>query len=816
MSTLRDVAFAARLLRRSPLFTLTAVLSLAIGIAGNGAIFSLADALLLAPRPGLSDPATLVDVGRTQDGRGFDTFSYPNYIDFRDRNTVFTGLAAMRFGPEAVGLAVDDGGAERVWGMPASANFFDVLGTRFAIGRGFRAEEDQPGGGNAVAVISYELWQRRFERSPHIVGRTIRLNGRPFSIVGVAMEGFTGPGLLGSDLWVPLTAFPSLGGRGATLLTSRAAVWMVGIARLKPGVTLAQAGAQMAGVARALEREYPEENRGKGAALVEHGPVPGGEMRTMFAAFIAFLFALVALVLLIACTNVAGMLLARGVTRAREVAVRLAVGAARGRIIRQLVTETLVIALTGSVVGVLGAALLMRAFRALLPGLPVPIAVTLSLDWRVVAFSISLAVITGMLSGLVPAMQAARTDLVSSLKIESGGSTSRPRLRQAFVVAQVAMSILLVVVAILFMRSLREAVNIDPGFDPRGADVVAVDFRLAGYDGTSGPTASDEFLRRVQQLPGVRDAAYARVLPLTGSGLGLGRLSLPGDAPDAPGINADWNVVTPTYFATMRSTLVGGRAFGTDDRQGAPDVAIVNETLARRAWPGQEPIGKLLVQDGGRLEPARQLLVVGVAKDGKYRSLGEEPRAFIYVPFAQHYTAEVNLIARRSGSDSTVPGIRALLQQMDPKLPITTAAPLEEATAVGLLPQRVALWIAGGFGTVGLALACIGIYGITAFNVTQRRREIGVRVALGATRERVLALVVRQAMGMALVGLAVGLALAGAATQLLTSLLYGIKPLDPTSFATGAALLCAFALFASWIPARRAASVNPIDALRSE
>jgi predicted permease len=815
MAVRNDLTYAARILRRSPVFTITAVLSLAIGIAGNAAIFSVADALLLRSRPALADPANLVEMGRSQDGSGFDNFSYPNYLDFRARNTVFAGLAGARVTPEAFGLGLGDG-AERVWGTPVSDNYFDVLGVQFTRGRGFGRDEDRADGRSAVVVISDRLWHTRFESDPRILGRTMKLNGRPFTIVGVAPPGFTGTNLLGSDLWIPITAYPAVTGRDSTLLTMRAAVWMQGIARLKPGISRAQASAEMNVIAKALEREYPLDNEGKGAAIAPLGIVPG-EMRTMFAAFIGFLFALVGVVLLIACTNVAGMLLARGVARAREVAVRLAVGAARGRIVRQLVTESLLLSVIGGSIGVLVAGAIIRGLRALMPALPVPVAVDLSLDWRVTAFSVALAVVTGLLFGLVPALQAAGTDLVTTLKADTGsGGVRRARLRQAFVMAQVALSVLLVVCALLFVRSLHYARRIDPGFDAANADAIALDFRLAGYDDAAGPQAAENVLARVQALPGVRSATYARVLPLTGTGLGLGRLSKPGDTANAGGIRADWNVIAPGYFAAMRWSLIAGRPFAESDRQGAPFVAIVNETLARRTWPTESALGKRLLQEIEPGQSPRELVVVGVARDAKYRSLGKDPVSFIYVPLAQQFSSDLWLVARRAGEDSTIPAVRSMLRDTEPHLPITAATSLEQATSLGLLPQRVAVWIAGAFGGVGLLLACIGIYGITAFTVTQRTREIGVRVALGATRQAVVHLVVGQAMRMAAVGLMIGLAAAAALTQLLASLLYGIQPLDPPSFAIGAGVFTTLALLAAWLPARRAASVNPVDALRSE
>lgn len=812
MTIRQDVAYAIRLLRKSPVFTLTAVLSLTIGIGANAAIFSLADALLLRDRPGIRDPDTLVDVGRTQRGEGFDNMSYPNFADYRDRNTVFSGLAGYRFGAEPIGLGARDG-AESVFGAAVSGNYFDVLGVPMALGRGFVASEDRPGAAQHVAVLSYSLWQGRFEGARDIVGRTIHLNGRSFTVVGVTAAGFVGNTFTRSDLWLPMSVYPGTAGRGADLLTDRSSVWMVAVGRLKPGVTRDQAHAQMTAIARDLEREYPRENEGKGVALSPSHRLPGF-MRTYAAAFVSLLFALVGLVLAIACTNVAGMMLARSLSRAREIAVRIAIGAGKARIVGQLVTESLLLSIVGAAGGVLLAVWMIRGLQQLLPNLPVALAVDIRLDWRVVTFSVVLAITAGVLFGLVPALQAAKTDLTTAMKSDGpAAGPRRLRLRQTFVVAQVAMSVLLVVCGLLFTRSLINAGGVDPGFDVANVEVADIDFRLAGYEREAGALVQDQILARVDRLAGVQSASFVANLPLIGSSIGLGRLRTSGQAPDAPGIRADWNMVTPRYFETMRTTLLRGRSFTDTDRAGTPPVAVVNETLARRAWPGEDPVGKTLEHGDG--DTKRVLQIVGVARDGKYRWVIEEPRAFIYVPLAQNYRSNLSLLVKTDGR-RVASDVRAVVRAINPVLPVTHSATLAEVTAVGLLPHRLAAGIAGTFGLVGVVLAAIGVYGITAYNVTQRTREIGVRVALGAARRDVLGLVIGQAMRMSATGAAIGLLLAAAATRLLVSLLYGVQPLDPVSFGTGAALFCGLALAASWMPAKRAASLNPVEALRTE
>ncbi|MGB7218788.1 MAG: ABC transporter permease [Vicinamibacterales bacterium] len=810
---LQDVRYAARLLRRNPLFTLTAALSLTIGIGANTTVFTVANALLFRDPPGVADPGRLVDIGRSQDGAGFDNGSYPNYLDVRDRATTLDGVYAYRLGAEPMSLGNADG-AERIFGDVVTANYFTVLGARSAAGRLFGPGDSDEPGKSPIVVLSHGFWTRRFNQDPAIVGRTLQLNGQPFVVVGVASEGFHGTSVLGGDVWIPIgmvsAVMPS---RSADILTSRPSVWLVMGGRLKPGVSASQAAAELDLIGRTLEREYPDENRGKGLRLLASAPIPGNS--GVVAGFLALLTAIVSLVLVIACANVAGVLLARATARRREIAVRLAIGAGRGRLVRQLLTETTMLFVLGGAGGLLMARGLTSFILSQLPALPVPVDVSLTLDGRVIAFTVGLSLVAALLSGLVPALQSSRAEVVSALKDDAQVPHGRSRLRHVFVVGQVALSIVLVVAAGLFVRALQRAGSIDPGFDPRGVEVASFDFSLAGYTNATGPIFARELVDRVRGLPGVRSASLTRVLPLAGSGLGLGPLTAPGGQP----FSADWNIVEAEYFETMRIQLVSGRDFSAGDRDGTQPVAIVGELAAGRFWPGQDAVGKYLQQPPGPPgtdTPARTLLVVGVARDLKYRSLGDIPRLFVYVPFQQRYDPFMSIVARTANGQRITSEIRALVASMNPNLPITAAQTLEDVAALGLAPQRIAASVSGSLGSVGLLLAAIGIYGVTAYAVTRRTREIGVRLALGASRADIVRMVLRQGMSLAAVGSVIGLLLAAGASRLLVALLFGVPPLDPVTFLGAAVLLAAVGLAACYLPARRATRIDPIEALRYE
>ena len=816
----QDVRYAVRLLRRNPLFALTATVSLAIGIGANTTIFTIANALLFKPPAGVVDPDRLVDVGRSQNGEGFDNSSYPNYVDIRSRNTVFTDIYAVRFGSEPMSLGGRDG-AERIYGALVTTNYFTVLGTQPAVGRVFSREDSTAPGGAPLVVLSHQFWRRRFNGDAGIVGQTLALNGRPFSVIGVAPEGFHGTTILGTDLWAPVTMVGELTRRSSALLTSREGVWLLMGARLKPGVTVRQAQAELANIGRALEQAYPRENRGKGVRVVSSSPIPGNGAPV--AAFLSVLMGIVGLVLAIACANVAGVLLARATARRREIAVRLAIGAGRSRLVRQMLVEATLLFLIGAAAGLALARVMTTLLASMLPTLPVPVDVSLPLDARAIAFTVGLSLVAAVLSGLAPALHGSKWEVLSGLKSDAQGGPERLRLRNAFVVGQVAFSIVLVVAAGLFVRALQRAADIDPGFDPRGIELAALDLSLGGYTNETGRVFASELIERVREVPGVQAAALSAIVPLGAGGLSLGGLSVPGVRPPQGRryFDADWNVVTPGYFAAMKMTLTAGRDFTDRDRDGAPFVIIVNETAARRWWGTHDVVGRTLLQQDTRQGPPSDdrmltMTVVGVARDSKYRTLGEEPRPFVYVPIQQQYMPRTTIVARSTHGQRLAADLRKLLASMNPNLPIVTAQTFDDYAALGLIPQRVAASVSASLGIVGLLLAAIGIYGVTAYMVTSRTREIGIRMALGAQPRDVVGMVLRQGMALALIGVAIGLVLAAGASRLLGSLLFGVGPADPLAFGGSALVFCLIGLAACYVPARRATEIEATQALRYE
>jgi predicted permease len=810
---LQDITHAARTLRASPMFTLVSVLSLAIGISGTSIVFNIADAYLFQPRSGMRDVSRVVEVGRTDStvssgrysGGDFDTFSYPNYLDYAERQTSFESLAAIRVNA-TFGLGAEGSSPVRVTGALVSPNYFSVLGVAMQLGRPFRPEEEAASSPVTVAVLSDRLWRTSFGGDPSIIGRTIRVNARPFTVIGVTTPSFSGHSLEVANMWIPLTAYPD--GDDLRRLGRRGQQWLFGVGRLKDGVTAAQAQTELTRIARDLERDYPEDNARHGLGVAPMGPVPPGG-RFIITRFVSMLFALVGVILILACINVGGMILARGVGRTREIALRLALGAARPRVVRLLMAESLLIAVLATIAATgvtwAGIGLLERA----IPILSLDVVFNLGINWRVIAFAVLVATIASVTAGLLPTLQTSRIDLAAAIARDTR-TPRHLRTRQLLVVAQIAMSVILAVCGILLARSLSNANAIDPGFRRDGVDVIGLNLQLGGYDPKTGPAFAEELLARVEALPSVASAAFARVVPLTQEAEG-GRVWRVDDRADDRAIEVSRNFVSPDYFRTIGLPLLAGRAFDARDRAGAPLAAIVNETFARRVWPGQNPVGQRLLAYASR----RTLEVVGLARDAKYRRIGEGPQPFVYIPAAQAYDNIMWLLIRPRDRGA-VAAVRSLVTSLNPNLPLVRTATLTDMQAFTMFPQRLASWMTGAMAVVGLFLAALGLYGLIAVDVGQRTREIGVRMALGALRSRVVATVVTGAGLLAAVGTAIGLAGAALVTGLLAGILYGVQPLDPISFGGAAALLAVIAVIASVAPARRAASVNPADALRAE
>lgn len=818
MTALANLRLALRALIRRPLFALTAIGSLSIGIAASSTIFSLADALFLRPRPGLANESRLVDVGRTTDGQGFDNFGYQLLLALQ-RATQLEGIAGFRLDANAVSLDNGRGGSEAAYATPVTANYFSVLGTRAAAGRLFLGDEDRVPDGAPVAVISHAFWARRYGASPDAVGSTLRVNGRPYTIVGVAEPGFQGNTFVGTDMWVPFAMAPHVTGRASMeLLTAHGPVWHLAVARLKDGVTAAQARDELNGLLAPLKAAHPEAYGRWSIAVLSSARVPG-EFRGPVMTFVGVLFALSFMVLAIACSNVAGMLLASAMSRGREMATRLAVGAGRTQIVMQLLTETMLLFALAAAASVALAGWMVAFLESFRPTLPIPVIVELHVDARVLGFALGLALITAVMFGLAPAFRATRVDIATALHGQhSTPDRRRMRLRHVLVGAQVALSLVLLVTTGLFLRALQSAAGADTGYDGTRVRVFTVNASLAGHLDQQAVALANRLTDRIGQIGGVEAVATSRMIPLQGGRLGLGALRVPGYASPRGNevFDADWDVVSPAFFTTLGVPLVGGRGFTAEDRAGRPFVAIVNEAFAARAWPGREPIGQVIYQATARDRFDRPITIVGVARNANYRAPGESPVPFIYVPLAQQPLTEMNLYVREAPGRQLSADVSRAIAEVEPNLPIIASQSFEDAAGIGLLPQRLAAAIAGGVGAVGLLLAGLGLYGLMAFHAVQRTREVAVRMALGATSAQVRRLLLRQAAAVGVIGGFAGAAMAGGVAMGMRGLLVGVQPLDGVAFGAAAGLLTMVLLTASWLPARRVAATDPASALRAE
>jgi predicted permease len=816
MSLTTDRRHSVRLLGRSPVFTVTSILSLALGIGAAATIFSLTDALLFEPTVGVSDPDRVIDIGRANEGSGFDNMSHPTYVYLHEHSQT-TDVAAVDFGGGPMSLGTE-GTSERVIGTLVSGNYFDVLGTRAVLGRFFRADEDQVPGERPVVVLSHAMWTTRFNSDPSILDKPLRLNGREFAVVGVAEPGFQGSSMIGTDLWAPMAMVQVVRGESdASQLTDPRGVWHVAIGRLKPGVEIGQAKAELNTLIEALKKAEPRVNPRHTINVAPMGRIPG-PVRTPFLAFIGFLFALTGALVAIACSNVAGMLLARAATRRREMATRLAVGAGRGRLIAQLLSETVVLFVAAAAASVPLTYWLVSLLEGSLPALPLSLNIDFGVNYRVMGFAFAVALVTGLIFGLAPARHALGGDLAPMLHgANSTADRKRFRLRNSLVTAQVALSLMLVVVAFLFLRSLDKAATTDPGFTTENIQIASVDVSLAGYHEQKAVALASRYRERLRGIAGVESVAAARMIPLQGSGFGLGSVRIAGvQGPYRDGrFDADWDVVTPEYFDTIDMKIVDGRAFRDSDREGAPWVAIISETLARQGWPGQSAVGRTFFQQYG-VDVEREIQVVGVARDAKYRYISSAPAPFIYVPLAQQPVDDLQFYIRHAPGRQIAQEVRAVMAQVEPNVPVIMLQSFADAAAIGLLPQQLAAWIAGSVGTIGIFLAALGLYGLMAFLVAQRTREIAIRMALGASHGDMRTMVLKQAGTLGAIGGVIGLLLAAGIGTLAQSLLVGVPAVDPISFGTTALLFLVVLALAAWTPANRAAATDPATALRAE
>ena len=808
----QDLIVALRRLRKTPGFTLAAIITLALGIGANTAIFTAVNALIFRPLP-VERPQELLMLNTHAHNVEFPVQSYPNYRDLLDRNTVFSGLAGYRFSP--VSFSRGDSNNARLWAYEVTGNYFDVLGVGPARGRVLHPEDDVTRRGHPVTVISYACWQVRFAGDPDVVGKQIRLNGLSYTVVGVAPRGFTGTEVVFTpDVFVPLAMEPQIE-PGFDWLDVRADQNLFVVGRLKSGVSLQQADSEINSIAAQLGREYPKDNEGISIVLSPVG-LFGSFLRGTIRGFAAVLMGVAGLVLLIACVNLASLLLARAADRRKETAIRLALGAPRFRLIRQLLTESMVLSILGGAAGVLLAEWLADLFTAWRPPIDVPVIPVVGLDLRVMLFALAASLVTGILFGLVPALQSTRAGLAPALKNEAVAERLRRfHMRDFLVAAQVALSVVLLVGSVLVVRSLQQALNLKLGFEPRHAASVSFDLALQGYDETRGREFQHRVMERVRSMPGIESAGTINGLPLSlnwsNSGVFIEGKPVP-RAADVP--MAAMYVMSPGYLRAAQTKLIAGRDFNDGDKGPGRHVAIVNQAFARQLLHGENPIGKRFRHDPAEGEWQE---IVGVVEDGKYRSLGEAPMPAVFRPVEQAGAMGTTIVARSSMPEEQVVGmLRRAVAELDPSMSIYGAGSLTDSLGLVLFPAKIAATVLGAFGLLAIVLASTGVYGIMAYAVARRTREIGIRMALGANTGQVLRVVAAHTALLVAIGTAVGLGLALAAGKLFSQILYGISATDPITYGFAIGLMALVAFAACYFPARRAIGVDPITALRTE
>ena len=820
----QDLRSGFRMLKKSPGFTFVAVLSLALGIGANTAIFTIINAVFLHPLP-VQEPAHLAEMF-TRDTKTVNAnanfqltaTSLPNYEDYRDQNTVFTGLAAVTFP-----LPLNWGGQaepQQLQASMVSPNFFDVIVVKPYRGRFFYPDEGKTIGADPVAILSYALWARRFGSDPSVVGQTITLNATSYTVIGVAPPNFKGIVSLAPPdvLWIPLSMRDYvLTGQLKALQNHRRMRWINIVGRLKTNVTVDQARPALKTIASALEKEYPRDNPGRTCELYPlNQSALGINQRAQFSLAGGVLMGVVGLVLLIACVNLANLLLAQAAKREKELTLRAALGAGRFRLVRQLLTESMLLSLLGGLAGLLIALWgkkLLWSFRP--PFLPEG-SIDISFDSRVLFFTLAISVLTGFVFGIIPALKASNTDINEVLKAGGRGGTmgwAHNRLRSLLVVSEIALALVALIGAGLFLRSMQKAQEINPGFESKNLFQYNFDLGALRYEPEHGQQFFHDAVERAKSVPGVADATVSSDGILNGGFVGTVFREGEQSDPNNRGTLVGFDDVLPGYFAALHIPTISGRDFTDFDRENTTHVVIVNKAMADLVWPGQEPLGKrfTIVVDPNQYE------VIGVVATTLVNQVGEDPQPVAYMPMRQQYSPAGSIVVRTTGNPEAAMGaVRAQVNQLDRNLALTNGQTVEQILSQGLWAARMGAALLGLFGLLALILASIGIYGVLSYSVTQRTSEIGIRMALGAQSQQVLKLVLRQGMLLAGVGVLVGIAIALPITRFASTLLYGVSVWDPVTYISISLLLTAVALLACYIPARRATRIDPLVALRFE
>jgi predicted permease len=820
----QDIRYALRLLAKNPGFSAVAVLSLALGIGANTTIFTVVNAILLNPLP-VKGIARLVQID-TIDGKTLVTaanatklgMSYPNFQDYARDNQVFSQLGCF-VGPLPLTWS-GESEPKQLFGQMVSANYFAILGLRPASGRFFFADEDSKPGGNNVAVVSYSLWANKFGSDPNVVGRTLTLNATPYTVIGVAPHGFKGTFTFGNaeQVWVPVSMYPRiLSGFVKDNFNDRRFLTTTVIGRLRDGVNLGGAEASLKTIASNLERAFPKDNASRSVALTPLADAAVGvNNRTQIVLAGGLMMGVVSLVLLIACVNLANLLLAQAARREREIGLRAALGASQGRVMRQLLTESFVLAILSGAVGLAiayGGRAVLWSFR---PPFILDGDIDLSFDSHVLFFTLSVALLTAVVIGLVPAIRAAKPNLIEVLKVGGRGGTvgwTRSPFRSLLVVTEIALALVALVGAGLFIRSMQNAQRIDPGFESKNLFVFAFDLGALHYEEGRAQQYFRTAIDRAKASPGIESATIASNFPFGG---GLARTVFPEGQNEASGYRGtltQLDDIAPNFFETLGIPLLLGRGFTDADRKDTKQVAIVSEAMAKQFWPNENAVGKRFHFFGE--ETLRE--VVGVARNTVVNVIGEEPQPLAYLPLTQDYAPAVTMQVRTKGQpQAVIAEVRSQVQSLDTNLALTNLNTIGELIDQGLWAPRMGAVLLTGFGGVALLLAVVGVYGVLSYSVNQQAREIGIRMAMGAQSGRILRLVVGQGMRLAIAGLVLGTLIALAATRVLSSLLFGVSAHDPLIFGGVSLILATAAILACYIPARRATKVDPTIALRYE